>query len=399
MQPSDALTEVAEQLHAALESAARQLRAGRRVRCSLALLPSVALAGMPHRWGTVEVIQLQEDLFELLVGVGSVMLAESFMGLLRRLQHPFRSLTDGGDPAPPIIGPLVKRLPPEGVLAVSLLLLPAHTDLWNGRRRGLRETARASAVAEERVVHFLLPLLLQEILLTSLLLSFHYKKQEVWVHRWWVVHQILTLDDLDLEAFHTHDRAVLFEAADGHPMNYNAWNYRRQVFACLFKRENITEGTIRALLLEELNAVVEFFERHNGDTSATVYLTFLLEQATARWGATDDGHKFVASHVWRRLLSVTAQELRRHYDKGHEAVWVLRLALMRWALWERPSCGWTLQDELEFIDTYAAVATVLGEEEGGANMRPDITWVNVSGSCWWTSYHAVRYGVQLLRML
>ncbi|RNF21812.1 alkyl and aryl transferase [Trypanosoma conorhini] len=396
MQSSDVITEVAERLHAALEAAARQLHAGRRVRCSLALLPPVALAELPFRWGTVELIHQQEGLFELVVGVDSAMLAESLIGLLRRLQQPPGPRTNGSGGPLPIIGPLVKRLSPEGVLPALLLLLPAHTDLWNERRRGLQEAALANAATGQRDAR---SLLLQEYLLTSLLLSFHYKKQEVWVHRWWVVQRLLTLGGANLELFCSHDRSVLFEAADRHPMNYNAWNYRRQLFACLLQRDRAAEAAARALLLEELDAVVEFFERHNGDSSATAYLAFLLEQATAWWSGTGEGHSFLASRVWGRLLSVTAQELRRHYDKGHEAVWVLRLALMRWALRERPACGWTLHDELVFVAAYASVKTALAEEEDGASMPPELTWVDVSGSCWWTSYHAVRYGVQLLRML
>ncbi|EKG07560.1 hypothetical protein TCSYLVIO_001313 [Trypanosoma cruzi] len=399
MQYSDVLTEVAERLQAALKVAAQQLHSGRPVECSLALLSSVALEEMSLRWGTIDVLDDHEGHFELVVGLDDKMLTASFVGLLRRMQEPHEPHTDGEKSAPPIIGPLVKRLSQEDVVPVLLLLVPAHTGLWSERRRWLKTTVVAHDVMEGKGENFLPLLLLQELLLTSLLVSCHHKVQEVWVHRWWVEQQMLKLGGMDLEAFHIHDRSVLFNAADKHPMNYSAWNHRRQVFAFQFQQKGAKESVKRAFLLQELDAVVHFFEKHNGDTSAVAYLTFLLEQATAKRGADFDKHNSVALHVWGRLLAVTTQELRRHYDKGHEAVWMLRLALMRWALCEHPRCGWTLQDELDFVSTYASVVTMSGEDEDEGNMELDVTWVDVSGAYWWTSYHAVRYGLQLLRML
>lgn len=396
----DVLAEVAETLRVALDTAARQFFAGQHVGCSLALLPAVALGDTSPRWGRVGVIPREKDhhQLELVVGVDAVMLTEALADYFdcrqkQRQQHVCAASEVKS--AAPLIGPVVETLT-QDLIAVALLFFPAHGDLWNARRRWLKTTL-GTKTANENNASFVL-MLLREILLTSLLVSCHAKRQEIWVHRCWVVQQLVALGGIHPDVFQAHDRAVLLEAADRHPMNYNAWNYRRQVFTLFFhsgKVQKSGDTGLSLLLFQEVDSVVHFFERHNGDTSAVSYLFFLLEQATAQRDAAGDGSGSRALCVWRRLLAVTARELRRHFDKGHEAVWVLRLALVRWALRERVLCGWTLRDELRFVVVYTALAE-WGEENGTV---PGVSWVDISGSHRWTAYHASRYGIQLLRVV
>ncbi|KAH9597071.1 hypothetical protein LSM04_001804 [Trypanosoma melophagium] len=416
------LVEIAERLRTVLERAAWHLYAGEHVTCSLALLPTIALNNMPHEWGMADVIQQQSlSYVELIVGLSKDILSETLTKHLFELQkrkeekekeESTQLLTNKEKVGPILLGLLVPHLSTEMVF-LALLLLPAHSTLWNQRRRSLsaflhNDNNKNDMDKCQRDRSFLVLALLQELLFTSLLLSLHYKMQEVWVHRWWIVQELFKIDGMRLKAFLWHDRLVLQEAADKHLMNYNAWNYRRNVFTRILKIEkekNAANGVeseeMRSLFLEETSIVLRFFETHNADTSAVSYLIYLLQEASATYpplpvnAELQDWISFLPFHIWRLLMNTTAQELRRHYDKGHETVWVLRLALMQWALHTKPPCGWTLQDELQYIMLFA---TSVWNSEDNDKME-DVTWLDVSGSCRWTSYHATRYGLQILQMV
>ncbi|ORC88838.1 uncharacterized protein TM35_000152690 [Trypanosoma theileri] len=429
------LVEVAERLQRVLESAAQHLYNGDHISCSLALLPTAAMDTMPHPWGMADVVkpqqqqQQQSSQVELIVGLSKTIVSDALTRYLfelrkRKEQQTSQLLTtEEKKTGPTLLAPLVPYLTTEIVL-LALLFLPSHCTLWNQRRQSLNTFLHSDSVDMHDGQHrrrSILIVLLQELLFTSLLLSFYYKMQEVWVYRWWIVQELLKRGGINVEAFLWHDRLVLQEAADKHLMNYNAWNYRRNVFTRILEMEkNETDvdieeeegrggGRVQQLFLEETNITLRFFETHNADTSAVSYLIFLLQQASTIFSSSypdvtsDDPLSqwklFLPFRIWRLLLQASARELTRHCDKGHEAVWVLRLALMQWALQTRPPCGWTLRDELEYIMLFAAAATsVWRDEEEEAKIR-DVTWLDVSGSYRWTSFHAARYGLQLLQMV
>ncbi|CBH13700.1 hypothetical protein, conserved [Trypanosoma brucei gambiense DAL972] len=399
MMSSSAFTAAAigERLQVALEEATRHLECGCSIKCSLAILPDIALQGMAHSWGIVDLIEhSQGSTYELAVGLGKDVLREALADFLREQQN-----SDRREEALPLIAPVVHNLPRFSVVLL-LLIMPAHSSLWSARRRWI-ETCTANGEDHSRSFLF------QEVLVTSLLLNFYYKVQEVWVHRWWVVERLLSHPGINLEVSNDHDRGVLMEAADKHPMNYNAWNYRRQVFENIL---NITQNASRcrscastpSLLQQEVEIALRFFETHNGDTSAASYLIFLLHKAeTIRSDSAEGKYNqdsgvcagSLVHSVWKRLMLASTQELRRHWDKGHEAVWVLRLALIHWALCIRPMCGWSLEDEMHLISVYMELPTLHDEWVG----LSEVTWVAASGSPSWTSFYAARYGVQLLKLV
>ncbi|KAG8348212.1 hypothetical protein TRVL_00950 [Trypanosoma vivax] len=382
--------EIASQLHAALDAAAGRLASGSHVGCSLALLPDVALRGLSHHWGVVELVG-QGNSFQLVVGVGKEILVEAAASILGR-EHKQEGGMGANNNKLPLIGPVVDCLAHD-TTALLLLLFPAHNSLWNARRRWLTFNVNRDSKNGGHGGSFLL----HELLLTSLLVSFHHKMQEVWVHRWWVVQRLASRNVICAEVFHQHDRAVLLEASDKHRMNYHSWNYRRQaVTFYLLNTQGGSGGSALALssitlLQEEVDTTIRFFETHNGDASAVSYLTFLLKQSQ-----TIDSSCVFVRGMWAKLMTTTSRELRRHCDKGHEAVWVLRLALVHWAMKVRLACGWTLQDELDFVNLFAELPQWPCAEHV---LNDRVTWEGVQGSWRGTSYYAAWYGSQLVKWL
>ncbi|CCD16638.1 unnamed protein product [Trypanosoma congolense IL3000] len=396
--------EISKQLQSVLEEAARHFVGGGSISCSLALLPDAFLHGMPHSWGTAEIInQPQGGVCELVVGIDTDLLKKSLKDFLCGFQHMEGELEGSLPP----VATVAKRLS-RAALSLLLLLMPAHGSLWNELRSRIKRTRTIGNGGDY-------PIIVQEFLFTSLLLTFHHKTQEVWVYRLWVVQQLLSADEADVQVLNRHDQAVLLEAADKHHMNYNAWNYRRQAFDLLIatvesRGENQTGTLVAPLLQREVDIVLRFFESHNGDCSAVSYLIFLLHKSEAVGNGTSRGSRIssgckgsrngvgctdsLANAVWANLLAATARELRRHYDKGHEVVWILRLALVQWALRTLPACGWTLQDEIDFATTYMELPVSHEDLDGLA-----VAWSAGSGCASWTQLHAARYGIELFKLI
>ncbi|CCW62624.1 unnamed protein product [Phytomonas sp. EM1] len=390
---------------------------------------------------------------------------------------------------------LIAQLPHTLVL-LMLLLLPDHEGLWGARRSKLREAQPRATLLHvhhdgngnnaqhtPRSDDFLVDCV-KEFLLTDLLLSFFYKIKTIWFHREWImklmienhllaheggvlfpqlmgiqgacffsgttctgsdpdVDEKFTSSDtiLDLQKVLSLDDEVLSFASDKHPMNYNAWQYRRARLTMLLGCSHdccLLKGTMssihRDLLQCNAEDVMCYLETHNGDSSACSFLLFLLYQCTSNereephgaGNAVDSPYSPCTSKdevplfvfLWRRLLCFTQRELRRHADKGHEGMWYLRLGLIHYALSmnsKTPSLcypllsSWTVADELEWTSVYIEgfrdmmTTGVKSSWRNRGLLAPcsDLAqaWAESSGSTAWSSYLATRYGLHLLRWL
>ncbi|CAD2219753.1 hypothetical protein AGDE_08420 [Angomonas deanei] len=288
----------------------------------------------------------------------------------------------------------ILNLSPSEV-AVMLLALPAHGILWSRRR----EYVNAVLCREENNGRPILECLCKEYVLTSVLLSAVLKVKEVWVYRSWIVSQWINYYYSTCHGIREEDRQgligrlalqdnVLFcFAAENHRLNYNAWQYRREVYIA----RSIHTSDQCALLTEEMNMGMRFLRTNNGDSSAVSYLLFLLRHA-------ETVHVLPFLHdCWRQLLSFTQLELRLRADKGHECMWYLRLELVKWALRQTSlSCGWTVEEELNWVSAFVDGAA--GGLLTPVNVARD-AWVRCSGDGCWSSYYACRYGLQLISVI
>lgn len=288
--------------------------------------------------------------------------------VLNRLMHPvkgFRALTEadgfGTAPLPPLL------LSPEAS-AVVLLLAPGSDYLWGARKASLASAARRR--------------LLKELVLCDAVLSFYHKTGEAWVHRGWCLQRLGDREPAAALALLQSGDGAFFYAAAAHPLNYNAWAYRRRCVLAL-------PATVRAAAwVAEGERVASFIKVHNSDASAASYLLFVLDRSG------DEG-------LWRALMRLTQAGLRTHADKGHECLWMLRLGLVEWAVGrgKGSGCGsaWTVADELDWVSAqvWAASPRLLAPVSRAASEAA----VECNGSLGWNSYYACRYGLQLLALV
>ncbi|KAG5503533.1 hypothetical protein JKF63_05673 [Porcisia hertigi] len=367
---------------------------------------------------------------------------------------------DNLDSRPHVTRAILSGLLPT-VVVLAWMCTPQNEIFLPLRRRQLREACFTSEGRGDS--HQKLHCVMKEFVLLDLFLSFCPKLKSLWEYRQWLFSNMcdygFLTDDLkeDSEAslsirqFEVQDDQLFFVAAHNHPMNYNAWHYRRQRLRTTCGNALIdTTKRDRACTVIEIDSkqVIEFTREHNGDTSATSYLLFLLLELDSldkkdnsfffaaeasvkgpqrlsdrlHWschegqlnrekGDKEDkrvirGHLLVlhAPALWRTLMTLTQVEIRRHSEKGHECIWHLRLGLVQWALTRppqsRPLSLWTTEDELEWAAAYAGLRETDGVD---TLLLPMSTlphaWTDSFGSFAWTSFNAARYGYQLVSML
>lgn len=319
----------------------------------------------------------------------------------------------------------------QAFVALSWLCNPQLEPFIACRRLWMRDGICAGD--QSATPNAMLRLFLKEIILLDLLLSVGPKLKCLWEYRLWIIVQMATRQllthtsssegpaCLSVVRLQRQDDVTFFTAAHNHPMNYNAWHYRRCVSqACYLPLPLLGDTSLVAgrIIRYDHEKVLEFIQKHNGDCSATAYLLFLLElqekrddlrrlQGTPQLNASKDQGRLEsdsAPSVWKSLMHCTQEEIRRHCEKGHDSMWYLRLELIRWAL-SRPSratllSSWTVEDELKWVSAYA-------DADAGGNYAGLLAplsvlphaWAESFGSLAWTSYNASRYGLQLLSVL
>ncbi|KAK7197047.1 hypothetical protein NESM_000648600 [Novymonas esmeraldas] len=335
---------------------------------------------------------------------------------------------DSLDSTPHVTRAALRDMSPEHV-ALAWACAP-QVDLFALLRRGwLRDTCFATCAPASR--HNILRRVVKEYVLLDLFLSLCPKLKSLWEYRHWLCSRMHahgffaeTLADINEAAlpiapFVTQDDELFFICAHNHPLNYNAWHYRRQRLHLL--HTNSWESGARrdlahAVVLADSKAVTHFVREHNGDSSATSYLLFLLHEQDALdekahpshhiagEAMQEDGVGTRASQLWRTLMALTQTEIRWHSEKGHECMWHLRLGLVQWACTRPPERSvrsqWTIADELTWTAAYADLHLVDGTNNRlspvGVLPHP---WTECSGSPAWTSYSAARYGCRLCAFL
>lgn len=282
-------------------------------------------------------------------------------------------------------------------IALFLFAFPAHETVWNARRRLIKGLLRGDQIHDCCVVT-----VLKDIILTDFLLSFYYKIQQVWVYRGWLIKllvkkRILVSGGvLSPDSFFGHDKSVFTFAADHHPMNYNAWQYRRIVYSERW-RSDYDIINYCDCLRREVDFAKHFFSTHNGDGSASVYLLSLLHYCSSA----ETEKSLDSISLWRELLIYTQQEVSRHYAKGHECIWHLRLGLLQWGLNNKEArSSWLLADELDWVSLFVDYPFQEGRNLSRLSPQENVrnAWVESSGTPGWTSYLACRYGLRLLQI-
>ncbi|KAG5477848.1 hypothetical protein LSCM1_05150 [Leishmania martiniquensis] len=367
---------------------------------------------------------------------------------------------DSLDDSPHVTRAMLSGMDPT-IVALAWACAPQHDIFASTRRRWLRKTCfTAEGTAEmSQKVHQVM----KEFLLSDLFLTLLPKAKSLWEYRQWLCCNIrncgLLIDDpegvdeaaLPACRFEAQDDQLFFMAAHSHPMNYNAWHYRRLRFRTLHSNTSSTrEGCDSACdaIRVDSEKVIQFTREHNSDGSATSYLLFLLQeqedldrkadvslleaellakgtgQADAKPlrsrlqegpnASKDDGSGRCVSEsfpsirlapaLWRSFMAVTQAEIRLHSEKGHECMWHLRLGLVQWACTRSPHHRvlslWSAEDELRWVSAYAGLHLL---DSAHALLSPVTglphAWSESSGSPAWTSFNAARYGCQLAAIL
>ncbi|CBZ27522.1 conserved hypothetical protein [Leishmania mexicana MHOM/GT/2001/U1103] len=390
-----------------------------------------------------------------------------FVHSFERAKGPLPKVTEGVirspdslDDSPHVTRAMLSDLHPT-VVALAWACLPQHDIFVSLRRRWLRETCfitEGKAESGQKLHH-----VMKELVLLDLFLSLCPKLKSLWEHRQWLsfnmcAYGLLTdgpkegnENAVPIFQFEAQDDQLFFMAAHTHPMNYNAWQYRRLRFRALHaSASDVCAKWDHAHVAIQMDSeqVMQFIREHNGDSSATSYLLFLLQEQDAldRKGdaslsgagaVMEDPHQAagelrrsgtkehfdvdregesgtrvcegctrsaLAPALWRSLMAFTQTEIRLHSEKGHECIWHLRLGLIQWACTRSPENSllslWSAEDELRWASTYVELHLVDGVD---ALLSPvsafPYAWSESSGSSAWTSFNASRYGCQLASLL
>lgn len=325
------------------------------------------------------------------------------------------------------------RITPLDARRLLLLCAPANYTRWNASKKHLSTLVSSSGDDDSR-----LAALLEELHFTSLVLGRAYKLGEVWTHRLWLWNRIIPMilpretsqDDDDATNFKLqawvdlHEKNILYDACHNHPMNLNAWQYRRQMVA--LRSGNLlfplaasmshdsttsshhfalsTNGLI-ALLQSHSESAIAFLRTHHRDASCSRFLVDLITSAgniENRTELDDDDATFSSAicTLWISLMTLSSRLLAQTCNSGHECLWHLRLGLivfaMRSQMASKTSLGgnWTVCDELEFVETHTTSV------EGCFSVVSDrLELTSCSGSLLFHQWHAARYGIMLIRLI
>ncbi|CAL1615565.1 unnamed protein product [Knipowitschia caucasica] len=230
------------------------------------------------------------------------------------------------------------------ITSTLLLLNPDFTTAWNVRK----ELLQCGALCP-----------LKDLYLGKLALSKFPKSPETWIHRRWVLQQLMLsrqkqqgtteadadrIQQLSEQAALTvqQEMRVCTDAANRYPSNYNAWSHRIWVL------QNMAKSNIK-FLHDELASTRPWVSMHVSDHSGFHYRQFLIQQlltelapplALMKVSGSPAGHG-VETEDLATLLQLLQEEMELSTDliqtfPGHEALWCHRRHIFYlWQSWWR----------------------------------------------------------------
>ncbi|XP_067088006.1 protein prenyltransferase alpha subunit repeat-containing protein 1 [Osmerus mordax] len=241
------------------------------------------------------------------------------------------------------------------ITCTLLLLNPDFTTAWNVRK----ELLQSGALRPER-----------DLYLGQLALTKFPKSPETWIHRRWVLQQVLREGCVGdrklpvgpapgpapqdrLQRTLNAEMKVCSDAAGRYPSNYNAWSHRIWVL------ENMAKGNLK-VLHDELYSMRVWVSMHVSDHSGFHYRQFLLKalvqelsqspgspppspdhQANGEGGATPlEGLSWVAGapQLFQQEMELCSDLIQAY--PGHETLWSHRRHVFYlWHHWRREHPG------------------------------------------------------------
>ncbi|XP_055961235.1 uncharacterized protein LOC126675402 isoform X2 [Mercurialis annua] len=160
-----------------------------------------------------------------------------------------------------------------------------------------------------------IPMFIEELLLSALVLSFSPKSEQAWCHRRWVIKMIAGKCSTMQEILGKESELVE-KIAERSKMNYRAWNHRCWLVSYMTKEQ----------VLLELKKSGHWARLHVADSSCFHYRTrlmlWILEESCHKQEDESSDHDAEIYHIWQEELQWN-KELIKHYV-GREALWLYR---------------------------------------------------------------------------
>uniref|UniRef100_A0A8D3B3X7 Protein prenyltransferase alpha subunit repeat containing 1 n=1 Tax=Scophthalmus maximus TaxID=52904 RepID=A0A8D3B3X7_SCOMX len=154
------------------------------------------------------------------------------------------------------------------ITCTLLLLNPDFTTAWNVRK----ELMQCGVLIPEK-----------DLYLGKLALTKFPKSPETWIHRRWVLQQILrqscAVGHSGEQQQQQQEMKVCSDAACRYPSNYNAWSHRIWVL------QHMAKGNVK-VFHDELSSMRLWVSMHVSDHSGFHYRQFLLQELTAELSQT-----------------------------------------------------------------------------------------------------------------
>ncbi|XP_051113402.1 uncharacterized protein LOC127239347 isoform X2 [Andrographis paniculata] len=159
----------------------------------------------------------------------------------------------------------------------------------------------------------LYPMLKDELLLSTLVLSYSPKSERAWSHRRWVI-KIVSGNCVNLQDIVERESNLVKSLAERSKMNYRAWNHRCWLVSYMSDSQ---------VLLELMNSQ-EWAAHHVSDNSCFHYRARLLLQImeNSQHNDTDGLSRTRLHRIWKEELDWVRMLIQRFV--GREALWLHR---------------------------------------------------------------------------
>ncbi|KAK4851960.1 hypothetical protein QYF36_019785 [Acer negundo] len=160
----------------------------------------------------------------------------------------------------------------------------------------------------------LLPMFIDELLLSALILSYAPKSERAWSHRRWVIHTIS--GNSILQQIIEGESELVEKIAERSKMNYRAWNHRCWLVSYMTREQ----------VLHQLEKSRNWASLHIADSSCFHYRRRLMLRIFEDFCHTQADHSsdynFKIYNIWKDELDWNAALIKRYV--GREALWLHR---------------------------------------------------------------------------